>query len=347
MIFRPDIVIFDHLESKNIAEFIVKPISDKFTFLNIKFFSKYFGENNFSRLLFLIYSVIYLFFFRPKCVITFRDNGDIQHIHKIFRSINFFAIQNGNRTKRELISKYGYGQKRKLNLPNYFSFGLYEKETFKYFGHIIQECIPVGSFRASIYQAKFNQMKSKKYDICFISMWRDVNFNSYDDNVLLKETEQMKMVDDLILEFVERHKLKLAICLRSGHKGLEYNYYKSLYSKSAKLVFRDEFSTYKTMDISELIISSHSTCSSEALGWKKKSIYVDFSKNNIFAYFDKSIVIRKPEFKSFDSKVKALLDMNQKTYQKKLKNYSSYVMNYDSKKPTFEKIQDELKKYLS
>jgi surface carbohydrate biosynthesis protein len=354
-LFQKKVVIFDKLECQILIDYIVKPLNVEYAVVDI-------GDNKIKHPLlqkvvkfsFLVYVIFYLKFHRTHCVISFRDNGDIQRLSKILKSIEFYAIQNGNRTKRELISSYRYGANRKFNFTNYFSFGYYEKYLFEKYGHTIKKCIPVGSLRASVYkaeaEAEAGKDKSIIYDICFVSMWRCVSFDTK-NKVLLYEAEQMKKVDNFLNRYIESSKKNICICMRASSENgetAEYRYYRDLFGSKVKIISRDNYSTYDAMNRSKLIISSHSTCTSESFGWGKKALYVDFSSENIFSYFDERVLLlKRPSYVEFENRVSSILNMNDQKYSMISSSYSNFIMKYDECIPTYVKIQNEIKRCLN
>lgn len=346
------IIILHDLEKDLLINYIINPMGIDYKIINL--FKRV--NNKFFNLLLTGLDFLYLFIYinikRIDTIITFRDNCDFfQLLSKIFININFFAIQNGNRTKRELVPKYGYGKERPNLLTNYFSFGDYEIDTFNEFGHKIINHLPVGSLRASVYKSQIkNNKKIKNYDICFVSMWRDISFNPK-SKLIADETNNMKIADDFLAKYIRESNRTICISLRKRDNDyketLEYKYYKDLYGSRAIIIENKLFSTYEAMEQSELIISSHSTCCSEAFGWGKKVLYLDFSKDNMYSYFDEDmIVIRENNYNGFKERLNDILYLKEEEYRERTKSYAKYVMNYDSEEPTFIKIQNELKRYL-
>lgn len=216
---------------------------------------------------------------------------------------------------------------------------------FDKFGHKAKRFIPVGSLRHSFYFA--NKKKNTKIidDICFVSMWRDVCF-SPNSNMIEHEANNMRLVDKHMQKYISITGKSLSIALRIGSKK-EYNYYRELYGSSAKIVLREETSTYQLMDESELIISSHSTCCAESFGVGKKVLWVDYSNDKRYSFYKQGLwLLTDNSFSAFRNRIDILLNMNQSEYNDKTKKYADFVMKYDISEPTYLKIQNELKNSL-
>jgi len=341
------ILLLHDLESINIIKYIIESMDVKYRVLNPPKYSptKYSYLNKLLSLGILLYLIIYTKIYNPKIVITFIDNyGLFETLSRAFIKIKFYSIQNGNRTKRELIPDYGYGSKRMRNAPNFFCFGDYEEMMFNKFGHKAKRFIPVGSLRHSFYLANNNNTKIMN-DICFVSMWRDVCF-SPNSKMIEHEANNMKSVDKYMQQYISATGKSLSIALRLG-SNKEYNYYRELYGSSAKIVLREETSTYQLMDESELIISSHSTCCAEAFGIGKKVLWVDYSKDKRYSFYKEGLwLLTENTYTAFKDRLNILLNMNQSEYNNKTKKYADFVMKYDINQPTYLKIQNELKNSL-
>lgn len=324
-----------------IETYIIKELTNSYKILNVPYCRLRILNKILSKL-FFFYIFIYLKWTMPKICITFIDNSALfQKLIIMFPSVNFFAIQNGNRTKKELLSNH------KNKLSNYFCFGKYEKDTFKEFGHYASNFIPVGSLKAGIYKSiNNNKIIENKYDICFVSQWKDSSLENLDSSES-EEIFYMKKIDSYLKKFINKRQKTLCIAMRSEKNSLEFDYYKNYYKDKAFIQPRKNFSTYEMMEKSNTIITFYSTAGVEGFGWLKKVLFIDYSKENKYNYFKPGPwLLTKDGYANFEKYMDNILNMSYKNYNERYCNYAGYLMNYDPINLAHEKIKNELKSYL-
>ena len=133
---------------------IIKKITNNYGVINI-IKLRLIPFNKINNFLNKIYFFLCIKFNKPKIILTFIDNdGIFQSLIKYFPDTEFYAIQNGSRSMRELIRRH------KNNLTNYFCFGNYEKDMFNKFGHKAKRFFPVGSLYSATYKSRQNKKNS-------------------------------------------------------------------------------------------------------------------------------------------------------------------------------------------
>ncbi|HIF15600.1 MAG TPA: hypothetical protein EYQ86_09955 [Bacteroidetes bacterium] len=317
--------------------------------LNIKilllFVKNIFKIKRDTSLLFFIFSVYQysrIEYYQPSIVITFIDNSSIfQWISRHYSKSNFFAIQNGNRSKKELTLDF------KNNLTTFFTFGDYEKKQYYKYGHNANVFAPVGSFISAIYCNEIISTDINKYDICLVSQHKLAIFNDIKNDELKNNLE---LIDNNLSKYLTTHKnLSLLVLCRytrdSDGGKFEQEYFNSVYGQKAKLYFQDnfEYSTYKGMAESSMIISCYSTSATEASGWGKKVLFCDYSKNNIFADYKTGIwLTTNSEYNVFSDIVTKIISMDKAKYKDLTGDYFNHIMNYDRNISTIDKIRDNI-----
>jgi len=345
-------VIFYETLSKEIIKYILPEKSQVAVFdpnqvnLNLSIFFLFFknlfllknSELSFFKFVFLCYQYSHLELINPSKIITFIDNSSIfQWFARNYNLADFFAIQNGYRSKRELTEKFIN------NSTNLFSFGFNEELQFKKFGHSYENFIPAGSFLAAIFDrmpAKYNL----NYDIALVSQHKVSVLSS-------PEGEYLKSIDKLLSRYIrENKKIRFCILCRyktSSHEGkIEHSYFRKVYGDEVNLITRDvsQFSTYSGMKESKLIISMYSTSAFEAMLWGKKILFCDFSPHNIYANLKKGIwLMNQNNYKIFSSNIDKILHMPHRDYKKITSQYFNFLMYKNEKQDTIDKISSFLK----
>jgi surface carbohydrate biosynthesis protein len=278
-------------------------------------------------------------YFQPLVVVTFIDNSALFHwLSTHYNNANFFAIQNGNRSKIELQSSY------KNNLTNFFCFGDYEKKQYLKYGHNANQFIPIGSLQMSIYEKEKGATKLE-YDIAIISQYSlslvPEGESSEEEKIFL---EMHQNINHYLLNNPNLSHIILCRHKKNSSEGFsEELYYKSIYGHKVELRFQDEckFSTYKGISQSRIIISCYSTSASEAAGWGKKVLFCDYSSNNSFADFKSGIWLTiNQDYDAFANKMDKIISMDQKEYDTLTNSYFGHIMNYSDNVSTIDKIRE-------
>jgi surface carbohydrate biosynthesis protein len=280
-------------------------------------------------------------YFQPLVVVTYIDNSALfQWLSNHYNNANFFAIQNGSRTKKELQSSF------KNNLTNFFCFGDHEKIQYLKYGHNANQFIPIGSLQMSIVEKEQGAAKLE-YDIAIISQYNLSLGPEFEGSEIVKILLEMHQnINHYLLSNLNLSYIILCRQKRNSSEGLsEELYYKSIYGDKVELRFQDEckLSTYKGISQSKLIISCCSTCLSEAAGWGKKVLFCDYSSDNSFAEFKSGIWLTiQQDYDAFANKMDKIISMDQKEYDALTNSYFRHIMNYSDNVSTIDKIRETI-----
>jgi hypothetical protein len=265
---------------------------------------------------------------KPKIILTINDVSLVyQTLVFNFPNIKCLAIQNGNKTRKDL--------RKIINHDIYFTYGDYEKKLFKSLNIKYNKIIPVGSF----YAQKIKDIKLPKrknlYDICMISQYQQSHTKEKKIYSMIKSIETMSM---LLSKLVNNSKLKICIILRENSKE-EINFYKQYFDINKKNIFfirtPNNKSCYKYLFQSEICISFYSSLIKEALGFRRKAFFMDFTKRNFFNEKEKSLIIyRNNSFINFKKFFNKIYNMTEEEFFKKnSKKIHFYMSNFYLNKP--------------
>lgn len=366
---RSDIVIFDETNSHYITDFILdgtpyftygmRPETIYISFsIVLNFFKslininwKYLKTKSKLRLSICDMQNFYRFgcflFINPKVVITFIDNsGGFHWLAENYRSAQFFAIQNGNRTIDQLERTHQYHQ-------HFFCYGNYEKDLYTRLGYTIENHYPIGSIVADYFNHKVKNdlLNSSNYDLCVVSVQPVHNE---------KQFNTMKLMDTFISRYIKDYKIRAAILMRTNtdfnnyphyyNAGFENEkmYYESLYGNEVELIEynRESMSTYKGMANSKIVVGFLSTAIREAFGWGKKILYCDFTADYKYTSYNQMIVFTNPNYGDFKKRINKILQEPCDEYRKRTKKYASYLMNNDPSCPPHKYIKNKIEEYL-
>ena len=254
----------------------------------------------------------------------------------------------------------------------FFTWGKYAEGVFNKHSDYKCHFIPVGSFRHSIsgnYPITVDELKDKKFDICMIST---INATDYDvvrllyDNVKDDEwNETNSKIAKYLKKYIKEKNKSLVISLR-GHSDFEINIYKSIFDKEDNVFIMPrnvfimpgggkkqnipfDFNTYALINKSKLIISMASSTTVEALGLDKKILQVDYSLNKQYFinYSNGFWQLSDDSYEAFSECLDHIINLESNSYNKAIRDYKDYMIEFDSEKPTYIKIQNEIKHKLN
>ena len=357
---KAPVLIFDHAGSEDLINLVLPGIHYSILHVRNEFF--YMSPvilmmmiNNFNyralisgkKVISLIYqSYLYSIteYIQPYIVITYVDNhSSFQWLSRNYPNAQFFAIQNGMRNRYDLYTSLANpdGTIKKITMPHFVCFGQNDVDNYTRFGHQIDHFYCKGSLRGSYYQYCTPRTPEKKiYEICLVSHYsQDIS----DGNSFPGLKEASMEFFQLLKKYLEIHHNRTCVALRSS-SAEEKKYYSDFFGDLVTIIPRnpnDFLPTYRAMDISEVIISLHSTAPLEAFGWGKKVLFCNFLEDYEIADFYTpgicSIIQR--DYDSFEKSLSQLLLMDYDEFNQKTKDAQRYMMAYDPHQPVHEFIR--------
>ena len=324
------------------------------------FFLNFFNNNN----LHTIYLFTLIKTINPKLVITSTDNSfkfsDLAKLLK--KKIKFVAIQNANRfdfilndylLKKKIISK-------DLNkifyyIPNLYCFGQREIDEAKKYSLQIDNFFKVGSIRVAnffrILEMNKIKLNKQKYDICLISEPQP----GLNAKLCSRDLEESFILPvKFAIKYVKNHNLKLIFAQKRYYntlanydeinffkKYLEKNEFEFLLKNSTKK--KEVYSSYFPLFQSKIAIGVGSTLLLDKLGCKEKMLSVNSSIENLFDFPMNGICkLKSKNFNEFNSRVTDILNMSIDEYLNKIEKPIDYVMVFDKKESTIDKIRNQI-----
>lgn len=302
---------------------------------------------------------VVLMIIQPKLVITMIDNSRRYHdldrlLHTNFR---FFTIQNGNRFFNNLpcmcedSNKILSVQEKSACLldvyhSEFYCFGRFEEDLYNKLSAKVEKFYHVGSLMNSVHLRDKETCK-QVFDICLIS-----GFSINSELRLPIYYKGYSTLCEWMSKYIsEHHSVRLCIAGRSklGGKYIENERkWYSQYGLDKYLHIRkDRFSSYEFVDQSNVTVCGMTTMLFESLARKNKVLYVDPMEYEIVALPklmepDPILYLYGSTYEEFEERINSLLAIEKNEYKTKTKNYSSYMMNNNSKNPTYKIIQQDI-----
>jgi len=281
----------------------------------------------------IAYYICLLEIIKPKVIITFFSRNKLGLLSKYYKA-EYFSIQNGYHTLDHKLTHY---------TPNLYCFGDYDKFLYERSGIKIKNYFPVGSIKASYYKQNLSKNIKIKYDICLISQYR----SEIEEPNGCQGIQEYNLLQQFILKYINNNSVNFVIAMNNHQPEKERLYYEKIFDGKATLIENkmEEFTTYFTMDQSEIVVSMNSTASFEALGWGKKSFIfsltgdLDFSLNRKFSNY---LFMHNNAYIEFEKIISFLIKVDQNKYNTLLKKDRTYFMNYNPKFPAHKFIRDKI-----
>ena len=324
------------------------------------FFLNPFNNNN----LHTIYLFTLIVTINPKLVITSVDNSfkfsDLAKLLK--KKIKFVAIQNANRfdfilndylLKKKIINK-------NLNkifyyVPNLYCFGQREIDEAQKYNLQIDNFFKVGSIRIANFfrflELNKIELNKKKYDICLISEPQP----GLNTRLCSQDLEESFILPvKFTIEYAKNNNLKFIFAQKRLYNTLgnfnEINFFKKHLEKKEfdfllknSIKKKDIYTSYFHLFQSKIAIGVGSTLLLDKLGCKEKMLSVNSSKENLFDFPINGICkLKSKNFNDFNSRVTEILNMSVDEYLNRIEKPTDYVMVFDKKESTIEKIKNQI-----
>ena len=243
----------------------------------------------FKHNIYFIYLCKYIEFVNPKYVINFIDNDvKFYFFKKYFKEIKFISIQNGLRTEiNDIFSKDIFVRSNNLACDYYLVFN--KNIGKKLSNKINSKYIEFGSLKNNFYSKK---KITKKYDILYISQFRNSKFIKYKNKIISMDqwiTNHEKKLLNNVLKYCKNYNKKLSILstyARSHDLFIkEMNYYKKITKNNSWKIIPSQKNSkttnnYEIVDSCEITLTSWSTLGYESLARGNKVAF--FQPKNFF-----------------------------------------------------------------
>lgn len=301
------------------------------------------------RSLYLCYLLGCIEFIKPKIVISYLEYNYIFHaIGEIYSDADFYAIQNGivdRDSVRDLLpspSKMG----GVWSMQNFLCFGKYYIDLYRKHGHSARKFHPVGSLKGSFYKSKVCPGQiPKEFQICLISQWRGW-FKIPDVREIL---DPFSVLCDFTNRYIEKHKVSLCIAGCSKNQK-EKEFFENFFSSDVTFVENDNyrFSSYSTVDRSNVALTLNSTLGYEVFGWGQKVLFFNQPGKALWNFpFDGLWSLKVHDYAEFENRVSFLLKLSDAEYRRLSDESARKVMNYDFANPVHAYMRDIIKNCIS
>ena len=292
---------------------------------------------------------------KAKVVLCFADNYFIfQRISVLDKERVYYAVQNGTRTlhcTRDTVPFPGV-----ISMTNYFCFGQRDIDMFSKQKHLIDNYLPVGSLVGGFYKTQVSSgISRKEYDLCLISQ-TDVNelYGNYkEDNFYGRFNSTFVDLQYILFDYLHKYILdrdcRFVVCLRTNRND-EAKIYNDLISDKCRIIYNDRqnYSTYRVVEESELTISLNSTVLADVFSWGSKVLYANLLDSEWFETPEAGIsYYNKNDYEGFKNKIDELLNMDIDEYRNMTKKNAKYICNYNPDQPAHEIIRSTILKEIN
>ena len=281
----------------------------------------------------------------PKVVLTFIDNSSSfqwlsRHYHK---KATFYAIQNATRIASAMVDEHNAPRH---SMPHFMCFGRFEEDLYAKCNCEVDNFYPVGSLKGGYYKYKLCKGLSvvPDYHICLVSQFRkEVVYGRKDPRF----KRALSILHTFLKKYIdERSSMTVNIACASS-RGIEENYFEMSFGDRVRIIKHVpcEFTTYRYMDRSDVIIGLSSTAGFEAFGWGKKVLLCNFvgkELSSLFSSLPDICTVDIPDYNIFRGKLEYLMELDDLAYRKMTEKSAKYLMNYDPQMPAHRFIRDKI-----
>jgi len=364
---KNDVLLFDQRSSKIIKGILlhdinctVLPIRNELNYVSIQLIAittknlikiafqykgkKLFNHKELPKITWHLLSCIE--YISPKVVLTCIDNsGSFQWISRHYDKATFYVIQNG------FHGNLGTAERGDLahSMPHFMCFGRFEEDSYKKYNCKVDNFYPVGSLLGGYYKYEIcNGLRVETdYDICLVSQFREQMITEGKSQKIKKE---LTILNTFFKKYIDEHDSVMANIACASNMDIEEQYFETVFGDRVHIIknIRDEFTTYRSMDRSDVILTAGSTAGIEALGWGKKVLFCNFSNQDAFPIFQFPDVctVTIPDYNVFCAKLDYLRGLDDLTYRKLTEDSARYFMNYDPQNPPHKFIREKIFKCL-
>lgn len=288
---------------------------------------------------------------RAKVVLTFIDNsGFFQNLSRIDQKRTYFAIQNGTRTLycvRDILPLPPHPSSV-ISMTNFFCFGQRDIDLFIRHGHRVDNYFPVGTLIGGYYKSVISAPVTKPpFDLCLISQWDEsflgeISGDDFPAHVSRRYAAGLKGLYSFMHRLLEEMDLSLVICMRNDHDAAEVSFYKDTFRGKARIAEsnRKDFSTYRVVDQSRLVIALNSTTLAEVFPWGKKVLWCNVPDDEHYEMPEAGIsYFHGDDYNAFKERVLMLLKMPQEDYEMLTREGARYINNFDLANPPHKVIR--------
>ena len=282
---------------------------------------------------------------------------------------NYFY--NTKQTKHNILKKF--------YIPNLFCFGDYERELYNKLDIKVKNIYPVGNLRWAnfLHHIKSENNSDEKYnsDICLIPDYYDVIGSSfYHASYSYDKHEQKKINDPKLLgninyargfvgvvkytiKFCIRNNMKLIIPLKrekkitpKGYKA-EYEFYKRTLNKEEFDYCQknflekkgDDFSSYRALLNSKVVVGVASTMLKDKLGTGGKILHCNFTKLHMLDFPINGIcTLNNFSYEEFEKRLIEIYSISKENFFSKIDKKPGYVMKFNANNSAINLIREKL-----
>lgn len=302
------------------------------------------GKNGVLRELYCCYLIALLDQIGARVVLTYIDNSHIfQKLSRSDRRRKYFAIQNGVRTLacvRDSLPPSPHPLSR-ISMSNFFCFGPRDVELFRSHGHEIDQYFPVGSVIGGYFKTSVAMRNAPVvYDLCLPSQWHAHFYSDTDADGSLQQTVQhvrlgLDGLNQLIWRLLSETELTMAICLRDNDPE-ERSFYEAIFGDRVVIIpgDRENFSTYRTVEVSRLAIGLNTTTLLEVFSWGHKVLWCNVPADERFQMPEAGIAyFAGTDYADFKKRVFDLLAMPQAQFAAETRSNAQFINVFDAEQP--------------
>ena len=272
---------------------------------------------------------------QPKVIMTFIDNDyDFQWLSRHCPG-RFIAVQNGVRAPYDVSAWLPPAPHpaAHISMPELVCFGIYEKELYSRFGHVVDQYQCWGSIRAADYSCRRANVGAIEYELCIISQ-RFAGFDSPPD--LIRDLPvTLHALYEAVARYVRDRNIPACVAMRTNSDE-ERRYFTRIFEGRVDIIENDQaaYSTYAAVDRSNVSLAMDSTAAWEMFGLGAKILLCNLGADPNYDFPVPGIwALGQPDLAEFSNRLDRLREMPRSEYLQAAAVARDYVMHIDPQRP--------------
>lgn len=298
-----------------------------------------------SAFIFQMYLLSCIEYMKPKVVVTFIDNNrHYQALSKYYNGAEFYYVMNGTRNAWDLDIL------NRFSMTNLLCWGQQNIDQYNSYNHRIDHYHPVGPLISSYYKTEIAPKSLPvKYNICIVSQYKT---NFMEGSVSPTFRLALNRMNEFLKRYLKHRNLLVCIATASQDKSdlsKEIAYYREIYGQAIDIIEQDRanYSTYRAIDESNVIVSVHCTAAFEAYSWGKKVLMCNMSGDRLIDVdIMDELMIRNYDYFEFQTKLDNLLKMSYEEYMERTRANREYIVKFDRDRPTHRYLRNIIQNRL-
>lgn len=276
---------------------------------------------------------------KPKVVLTTVDTHFyFQRCSRTYLDATFIATMNGFRDVQALGPPFLPAPPHpasKTSMTHLYCCGQADIDTYCQMNQDVDHMYPLGTLRGGVHvQRRLQSPTVPTYDISIVSQWRRNMFGN-EWRPELRRGYALTTLMQFLCRYVRETNARTCVALVHADGpdfADESTFYREHLGDGVDLIpnRRGDYTSYRAVDMGEVVISAWSTLGVEAFGWGKRALMCNF-KGDPKGYLPRLGLwsLTEPDYEKFKERLDRIRAMTDEEYWKECGEVARYMIGFD------------------